>query len=171
MDALRFIIATPADAARLHALTLRCWTGTVPANSSLYRETIDYLAAFLAAEKSGAVFAVCDGEDIGAGRWERVPGPAGDDRPWIELKRMGVLRAWRKRGIGAPLVAELERTAIAATGAAGAQLGVREDQPRLIGFWQGLGYVLADDVRLATVNPLTPPPATLRKRFACPGKA
>ena len=37
--------------------------------------------------------------------------------------------------------------------------------PRLTRFWEGLGYRIATDVKLHTVNPLTPPPVTLRKWF------
>ena len=32
-------------------------------------------------------------------------------------------------------------------------------------FWEALGYALADDVQLHTVNPLTPPPTFMRKWF------
>jgi hypothetical protein len=45
------------------------------------------------------------------------------------------------------------------------RVGVRADQPRLVHFWSSLGYALAGDVQLHTVNPLTPPPTTMRKRF------
>jgi predicted GNAT superfamily acetyltransferase len=62
------------------------------------------------------------------------------------------------------LVAALEAEA-KARGYAGVQIGVRHDQPRLIAFWESLGYVLAGDVTMHTVNPLTPPPTTMRKRF------
>lgn len=102
------------------------------------------------------------GEAVGAGRWHPVPGPAGDARPWAEIKRVGVAKELRKLGLGAPLVQALEDAA-RARGHAGVQLEVREDQPRLVCFWKSLGYHVADDVKLHTVNPLTPPPTTMRK--------
>jgi hypothetical protein len=50
-------------------------------------------------------------------------------------------------------------------GAEGAQLAVRHDQVRLVDFYAGLGYVLADDVELTTPNPRSPPPIGMRKDF------
>jgi len=146
-------------------LTLRCWTGTVDGNSSLYRETPDYVAAQVAHPHGGAVFLLMDDAPIGAGRFFRVPGPAGDARPWIEIKRVGILRQHRKAGCGPILIRALELAAHAQIGPAGAQLAVRADQPRLVDFWKALGYSRADDVTLSTQNPLTPPPTTMRKWF------
>jgi GNAT superfamily N-acetyltransferase len=141
---------------------LRCWTGTVAANSSAYRETETDIARQL---KRGAAMIVLEGDTpVGAGRFYPVPGPAGDTREWVEIKRVGVLKSHRKLGLGVPLVAALEGEA-RGRGYAGAQLGVRHDQPRLTAFWTSLGYEPADDVQMHTVNPLTPPPTTMRKRF------
>jgi GNAT superfamily N-acetyltransferase len=145
----------------LHDIMLRCWRGTVAENSSAYRETPEAIARQL--ERGAAVFLFEGDALVGSGRIHPVPGPAGEGG-WAELKRIGVLGSHRKLGLGPPLVAALEAEA-RARGAAGGQLGVRADQPRLIRFWSSLGYVLADDVRLHTVNPLTPPPTTMRKRF------
>ena len=47
----------------------------------------------------------------------------------------------------------------------GAQLAVRSDQPRLVDYYAALGYVLADDVDLTTMNPLEPAPFGMRKIF------
>jgi GNAT superfamily N-acetyltransferase len=146
-------------------LTLRCWTGTVSGNSSLYRETPEYVAAQVSQPAGGALFLLLDNEPIGAGRFFRVPGPAGDARPWIEIKRMGILRQHRKAGHGPILVKALELAALAQIGPAGAQLAVRADQPRLVDYWNSLGYTLAGDVSLSTQNPLAPPPTTMRKWF------
>ena len=76
------------------------------------------------------------------------------------IKRVGVLKTHRKLGLGIPLVEALESEA-RRRGYAGVQLGVRADQPRLMAFWSSLGYSLAEDVTLHTVNPLTPPPTML----------
>ena len=155
-------LVRPEEAALLHETMLRCWRGTVAENSSAYRETPESIAKQL--ERGAAVFLFEGDALIGSGRLHPVPGPTGDPREWVELKRIGVPATYRKLGLGAPLVAALEAEA-RARGAAGAQLGVRADQPRLIRFWSSLGYALADDVLLHTVNPLTPPPTTMRKRF------
>jgi GNAT superfamily N-acetyltransferase len=150
------------EGALLLEVMLRCWRGAVAENSSAYRETAETIGEQL--ERGGAVI-VFEGEAaVGAGRFYPVPGPAGDDRTWVEIKRVGVLKSHRKLGLGAPVVAALEDEA-RARGFAGAQLGVRHDQPRLVAFWDGLGYALADDVKLHTVNPLTPTPTFMRKRF------
>jgi GNAT superfamily N-acetyltransferase len=154
--------ARVSDAALLRDVMLRCWTGTVAANSSAYRETVEDIAAQIAG--GGAVLVFDGDEAVGGGRFHPVPGPAGDARPWAEIKRVGVVRELRKLGLGAPLVAALEDAARSA-GAVGIQLGVREDQPKLVRFWEALGYVVASDVQLHTVNPLTPPPFTMRKWF------
>lgn len=161
-DGFRFALADVADAALVRAVMLRCWTGTVAENSSAYRETLEDIAQQIA--KGGAVLLFRGEEAVGSGRYHPVPGPAGDAREWVEIKRVGVIRELRKRGLGAPLVAAIEQAA-QVRGYAGAQLGVRHDQPRLIRFWEGQGYRLADDVQLHTVNPLTPTPTFMRKWF------
>ena len=150
------------EAALLHEIMLRCWRGTVAENSSAYRETPETIAQQL--ERGAAVFLFEGAALIGSGRLHPVPGPPGEAAEWAELKRVGVLASRRKLSLGPPLVAALEAEA-ARRGAAGAQLGVRADQPRLVHFWSSLGYTLAGDVQLHTVNPLTPPPTTMRKRF------
>jgi GNAT superfamily N-acetyltransferase len=155
-------LARPEESALLHETMLRCWRGTVAENSSAYRETPESIGKQL--ERGAAMFLFEGDALVGCGRLHPVPGPAGDPSEWVELKRIGVLATHRKLGLGAPLVAALEAEA-RTRGAAGAQLGVRADQPRLIRFWSSLGYAPANDVQLHTVNPLAPPPATMRKRF------
>lgn len=155
-------LAQPEEAGLLRDIMLRCWTGTVAENSSAYRETEADIARQL--ERGAGVIAFEDDNAVGAGRFHPVPGPVGDAREWVEIKRVGVLKSHRKLGLGAPLVSALEHEA-QRRGYAGAQLGVRRDQPRLVAFWASLGYAPANDVKMHTVNPLTPPPTTMRKRF------
>ncbi len=150
------------DAALLLDVMLRCWTGTVAEDSSAYRETANSIGQQL---KRGGAAIILEGDAaVGAGRYYPVPGPAGDPNDWVEIKRVGILKSHRKRGLGPALVGALEAAA-RQRGFAGVQIGVRHDQPRLIAFWQSLGYHLADDVTLHTVNPLTPAPTFMRKRF------
>ena len=82
----------------------------------------------------------------------------------MEVKRIGVLEAYRKRGYGELILKALEEQGREA-GAEGSQLAVRHDQVRLVDFYAGLGYVLADDVELTTPNPRSPPPIGMRKDF------
>ena len=153
--------ATVADGFLIEALTRRIWTGRVSAESTVFRETPESVAAQLA--KGGGVILELDGEPIGSGRFVPVPGPGGQG-DWIEIKRIGVLPGFQKRGFGAVILRALEAMGIA-RGAEGAQLAIRTDQPRLIVFYEALDYVRADDVELTTPNPLSPPPFGMRKIF------
>ncbi|MDP3736791.1 MAG: GNAT family N-acetyltransferase [Hyphomonadaceae bacterium] len=155
-------LAREDEAGLLLDVMLRCWTGTVAPNSTAYHETEETIARQL--QRGGAAIAFEGDRPVGAGRFYPVPGPADDPQEWVEIKRVGVLREYRKHGLGAPLVVALEDEA-RQRGFPGAQLGVRHDQPRLIAFWASLGYAPASDVQMHIVNPLTPPPTTMRKRF------
>lgn len=153
--------ATVADGFLIEALTRRIWTGRVSAESTVFRETPESVSAQLA--KGGGVILEVAGEPIGSGRFVPVPGPGGQGS-WMEIKRIGVLPGFQKRGFGAVILDELERMGRART-AEGAQLAIRADQPRLIVFYQALDYRPADDVVLTTPNPLSPPPFGMRKIF------
>lgn len=155
-------LAERSEAQLLLDVMLACWSGTVAANSSAYSETAGTIAEQF--DIGGAVFVFEGTTPVGAGRFVAVPGPVGDPLEWVEIKRVGVLKSHRKLGLGAPLVIALE-TEAARRGYAGAQIGVRHDQARLIAFWSSLGYRPANDVKMYTVNPLTPPPTTMRKQF------
>lgn len=153
--------ASPADGVLVEGLTRRIWTGQVSSESTVFRETPESVAAQL--QKGGGAILLSGGEAIGSGRWVPVPGPDGAGR-WMEVKRIGVLRDYRKRGLGALVLNELEAMG-REQGAVGAQLAVRHDQGRLVDFYAGLGYELADDVVLTTPNPRSPPPIGMRKFF------
>lgn len=153
--------ATPADGFLIEALTRRIWTGRVGPDSTVFRETPETVAAQIG--KGGAVVLEQAGEPIGSGRWVLVPGPSGQGR-WMEVKRIGVLPALQKRGLGAVILAALEDLGREQS-VDGAQLAVRFDQQRLVGYYQALGYQIAEDVELTTHNPRAPPPTGLRKWF------
>ncbi len=161
MSGIRIRKAAPEDGALVEQLTRRIWTGRVSAESTVFTETPESVAAQL--RKGGGAILV-DGEtSIGSGRWVPVPGPSGQGL-WMEVKRIGVVEAYRKRGLGEVILKALEQAGCDA-GAEGAQLAVRHDQVRLVDFYAGLGYVLADDVELTTPNPRSPPPIGMRKDF------
>ena len=153
--------ATPADGVLVEGLTRRIWTGRVSAESTVFRETPESVAAQLA--RGGGAILSDGGTLIGSGRWVPVPGPEGQGS-WMEIKRIGVLAAWRGRGLGELILTALEEEG-RGRGTEGAQLAVRHDQVRLVDFYAGLGYVLADDVVLTTPNPRSPPPIGMRKPF------
>jgi len=139
----------------------RIWTGRVSAESTVFRETPETVAAQIA--KGGGAVLMRGDEAIGSGRWVAVPGPGGQGA-WMEVKRIGVPLAYQKQGLGAVILKALEAAGREA-GKAGAQLAIRADQPRLIDFYTGLGYQRAGDVELTTVNPRSPPPFGMRKTF------
>lgn len=153
--------ATPSDGFLVEALTRQIWTGRVSAESTVFSETPETVAAQI--RKGGAVILQAGKQPIGSGRWVAVPGPGGQGR-WMEVKRIGVLPAYTGRGLGAQILEALEVMGVE-QGVTGAQLAIRADQPRLIDFYAGLGYVLAEDVELTTPNPRSPPPIGMRKWF------
>lgn len=154
-------LLAPGDAPVFRAVMVRCWTGTVAANSSAYREIDADIASDLS--RGAGVLMFAGGSAVGCGRFVPVAGPGGEP-DWVEIKRVGVDHAYRGQSLGALIAGALETEAIR-RGYPGAQLGVRSDQPRLAAFWEGLGYAFADDVTLSNPNPLTPTPVFMRKRF------
>lgn len=153
--------ATPSDGFLVEGLTRRIWTGRVSAESTVFGETPETVAAQIA--KGGAVILEAGDQPIGSGRWVAVPGLQGQGR-WMEVKRIGVLPAFTGHGHGALILDALEQMG-RAQAMEGAQLAIRTDQPRLIDFYARLGYVLAQDVELTTPNPRSPPPIGMRKWF------
>jgi GNAT superfamily N-acetyltransferase len=109
----------------------------------------------------GAFVAWLGDEPAGSVRWLPVAHPL----PSWEIKRMGVLPAMRGRGLGERLLSAVVDAARAA-GVVRLQLGVRADQPRLIGFWIALGFSPDAQVTLSSHNPLTDPPVTMSRRLA-----
>lgn len=155
--------AKPADGFLIEAITREIWTLRVAPPSTVYAETATSVTRQL--EKGGGVVVLSGNEVIGSGRWVTVEGPVGAPvSPWMEIKRIGVTQPFTGQGLGARVTEALEMQGRAA-GVAGAQLAVRYDQSRLVDFYAALGYDLADDVQLTTVNPNTPPPIGMRKWF------
>ncbi len=128
-------------------------------NSTVFRETAETVAAQI--EAGGGVLLTCGDEAVGSGRWVPV---FYAHTPWMEIKRIGVLPAHTRQGLGGLILEALETQGREAD-MQGAQLAVRSDQPRLVDYYAALGYQLADDVDLTTMNPLEPPPFGMRKVF------
>ena len=75
-----------------------------------------------------------DGEPVATGAWRRVGGTTG------EIKRMYVAAAVRRRGLSRSVLAELERTALAA-GLDRLVLNTGTEQPEAIALYESSGYV------------------------------
>ena len=160
---LKLESCAPEDAAAFMEVMLACWRGTVPDNSTAYRETETSLRQALGGTGYG-VLLYRDGRAIGCGRYVAVPGPSYADLSWVEIKRIGILTEYRRLDFGLMIHDGLE-TVARERGFGGAQLAVRSDQPRLLAYWLRQGYVEADDVTLTTENPRTPKPFYMRKRY------
>lgn len=155
--------ASPADGFLIEAITREIWTPRVAPPSTVYAETAESVTRQL--EKGGGLVVLDGDKVIGSGRWVKVGGPESmPDEPWMEIKRIGVLQAYTGQGLGDRIMQVLETQGDEA-GCVGAQLAIRYDQPRLVAFYAALGYELADDVELTTVNHQAPPPIGMRKRF------
>lgn len=148
--------AGPDDAALMHRLSLQAWRGTVSTNSSLFDETVEYVAGIL--RDGGGFILEVDDEPSGSVRHF----PVGGDATVWEVKRLGVIAAWRGRGLGERLMQavtdEARRQAVRRL-----QIGIRADQPRLIRFYETLGFRLDDSVRLSAQNPRTAPAITMSR--------
>jgi GNAT superfamily N-acetyltransferase len=150
--------ATPGDAELMHRVSRQAWHGTVAANSTLFDETVEYVAAILS--RGGGFMLSVDGECAGSVRHF----PCASDPSVWEVKRLGVLAALRRRGLGMRLMTAVEDAARRA-GVHALQIGIRADQPRLIRYYENLGFELDDSVRLSSQNPNTTPAVTMSKRL------
>jgi GNAT superfamily N-acetyltransferase len=77
---------------------------------------------------------ILDGEPVVTGGWRRI------DDGTVEVKRMYVLDAARRRGLARLMLAELEATALAA-GAQRVELNTGNQQPEAIALYESSGYL------------------------------
>ncbi len=77
---------------------------------------------------------ILDGEPAVTGGWRRI------DDDTVEIKRMYVLNAVRRRGLARLMLAELEATALAA-GAHRVELNTGDQQPEAIALYESSGYL------------------------------
>jgi ribosomal protein S18 acetylase RimI-like enzyme len=148
--------ATPFDAALISRLTREAWAGRVHPSSSAYRETEEQIAEQI--REGGGLILILDSTPVGSARYSPVPGA------W-EVRRMGVLPAYRGRGYAELMMIAVVDRALASR-VAELRVAVRHDQPRLIDFYQGLGFVLAPELEYGHANPDNPPPTVLRRPLA-----
>lgn len=148
--------ATPADAEAIAHLVRSAWAEKVAADSSGHQETVEKVSKDL--ERGYGWVAEDDGKIVGTVRLTRHPHEIG---VW-EVKKLGVLREYRKQGLGAELMDVLLAKAID-MGAKELRLAVRHDQPRLLSWYAGFGFVHDPNLRYSSPNPLTPLPFVMRK--------
>lgn len=78
-----------------------------------------------------------------------------------ELKRMGVLAAYRGEGIAQKLMTEAIHIA-RQDGVTDLRLAVRVDQPQLVKAYELVGFRVDDTLIYSHANPLSPPPVVMR---------
>ncbi|WP_116204865.1 GNAT family N-acetyltransferase [Amycolatopsis circi] len=82
-----------------------------------------------------------DNVPVASGAWRAHDGPAPTFRPGdVEIKRMYVAESARGRGLARAMLAELERSAVAA-GRKRVVLETGTEQPEAIGLYRSSGYV------------------------------
>lgn len=148
--------ATLDDAAAIAQVVRQAWASRVAPDSSGHRESAETVRLDL---QRGFGWVVVDGGRVVASvRLVPHPSEAGVG----EIKKLGVLPEYRKRGWGPKLMERVEREA-KALGLGELRLAVRHDQYRLVEWYGSLGYVLEPSLVYSAANPLTPPPFVLRK--------
>lgn len=148
--------ATLDDAEAIAQMVRQAWAGRVAPDSSGHRESAEKVRLDL---QKGFGWVVVDDEQIVASvRLLPHPSEAGVG----EIKKLGVLPEYRKRGWGPKLMEVLEEKA-RALGLVELRLAVRHDQYRLVEWYGSLGYVLNPSLVYSAANPLTPPPYVLHK--------
>lgn len=148
--------ATIADAADIQRITRAAWTGRVDPGSSAYRETEDDVARDIA--EGGAFILDIDGEPAGSIRYSPIP------HAW-EVRRMGMAPPHRGEGYAVLLMDAVVEHA-RRSGVFDLRVAVRHDQPRLIRYYQQLGFTLAPGIPYAHQTPGTPAPTVLRRVLA-----
>ncbi len=157
MSQPRLTAARPEDAGEVLALTRAAFTtlGTLDPPSGVFRETVEQVAAELAAE-GGVLAQEPTGDLVGVARLRRE-GPA------LWVRRVAVTPRWTGRGIGAQLLRAAEQVA-ADEGRTQLRLGVRTGLPENIAYWSRRGFRLDADhgfwVELVKPAPLRVPVGT-----------
>jgi GNAT superfamily N-acetyltransferase len=131
--------ATPEDAPAVHRLMLAAYAeyrDTLVPASGAFDETVEDVRQAII--EGGAVIVRVDGEPVASGRFEFGP-----DRAFIEVGRLSVLPAWRRRGIASGMLTWFEARA-AALGVPAVVLGVRLALPNNIALYERAGYAVYD---------------------------
>ena len=155
--------ATPADVELIAGLTRAAWVGK-PTNSSGHRETADGVRANLL--EGQAIIMELDGQAIGSVRLYPVYQTLEDGSRVgpiaLEIARLGILPAFRGRGLNTWLMNEAMITATR-RGIEELRLAVRTDEPGLQRMYERQGFFVDSSIVYSHANPDGPPPITMRK--------
>ncbi len=148
--------ATAEDASLIADLTRAAWAGKVTVTSSGHRETAQRVSEEL--REGGAFILMLDGEPVGSVRWT----PHDDDHDVWEIRRMGVLPAWRGSNLSQHMLEAVIHHGLASN-AEELRLAVRSDQPKLLDFYSAFEFELAEELEYTHANPAEPPPLVMRR--------
>jgi GNAT superfamily N-acetyltransferase len=147
--------ADHADVALIARLTRECWADSVAPDSSGHREDERRVLADLA--QGGALILESEEQAIGSARYGRLI-----DQPTIwEIMRMGILPAWRGRGLGAAFLARILDLARASK-VTEIRLAVRADQKALLSYYERFGFAIVADLTYSHANRQTSAPIVMR---------
>lgn len=145
--------ATVADAGAVHATVIEAWRATVDSRSSGHRLTEPEVRDLLHA---GGGFVVEDDDGVvGSVLWARE----GDT---VELMKLAVLPRGRGMGAGPALVDAVVQCA-AEQQAAQVLLAVSRYSPRLVHWYEALGFTVDDEAVYLHASPTSPPPTVLTR--------
>ncbi len=151
--------ATLEDAQLIADLTRAAWAGRVAVTSSGHRETAVRVLQDL--QQGGAFLLLHDDQPIGSARWAPLEL---EPQVW-EIRRMGVLPAYRGERLSQHLLEAVIHRALAAD-VDELRLAVRSDQTRLLDLYAAFGFELAPELEYTHANPLEPPPLVMRRILA-----
>lgn len=152
--------ATPADAAAIALVVRQAWADRVASDSSGHHESPEQVLRDL---ERGYAWVALDGETVvGTVRLVRHPDPL--ERGVWEVRRLGVLPAYRRQGVAHRLMEALLRQAFGLR-ARELRLAVRHDQPKLLKWYTQFGFTYDPSLRYSTPNPQTPPPFVMSKKL------
>ncbi|GIW28867.1 MAG: hypothetical protein KatS3mg070_2230 [Meiothermus sp.] len=152
--------ATPADAAVIALVVRQAWADRVARDSSGHHESPEQVLRDL---ERGYGWVALDGEAVvGTVRLVRHPHPL--ERGVWEVRKLGVLPAYRRQGVAHRLMEALLRQAFELR-ARELRLAVRHDQPKLLKWYTQFGFTYDPSLRYSTPNPQTPPPFVMSKKL------
>lgn len=148
--------ATLDDAQLLADLTRACWADTVAPTSSGHCETGSMATRHL--QLGGGYILLVDDMPAGSVRWLPL-----ETAPEIwEILRMGILASHRGHNLSQHLLEAVIHRAMESD-VIELRLGVRSDQPRLLGLYAAYGFDVAPELEYAHANPAEPAPTVMRR--------
>jgi ribosomal protein S18 acetylase RimI-like enzyme len=151
--------ATLEDAALIAQLTRECWVGK-PADSSGHTESAESVTQTL--REGTALILYLYAKPVGSVRWYPVINTQNGEVIAWEVGRLGILPAYRGRGLGLLVMQEITARAIT-SGIEELRLAVRTDEPSLQEFYRRQGFVEDASIVYSHANPNSPKPVTMRK--------